>query len=83
MGDLPGDPSRPFDLLVVGEVNADVIVADPDPRPTFGQAERVVQDIRPAVGSSSVITACAAGVRRNCPSVLPAPPSAEGKPAGA
>jgi sugar/nucleoside kinase (ribokinase family) len=60
MGDLAGDPSRPFDLLVVGEVNADVIVADPDPRPTFGQAERVVQDIRPAVGSSSVITACAA-----------------------
>ena len=60
MDDLAGDPSRPFDLLVVGEVNADVIVADPDPRPTFGQAERVVQDIRPAVGSSSVITACAA-----------------------
>jgi len=60
MGDSAGDPSRPFDLLVVGEVNADVIVADPDPRPTFGQAERVVQDIRPAVGSSSVITACAA-----------------------
>jgi ribokinase len=60
MGDVAADPSRPFDLLVVGEVNADVIVADPDPRPTFGQAERVVQDIRPAVGSSSVITACAA-----------------------
>ena len=60
MGDVAGDPTRPFDLLVVGEVNADVIVADPDPRPMFGQAERIVQDIRPAVGSSSVITACAA-----------------------
>jgi sugar/nucleoside kinase (ribokinase family) len=60
MGDVAADPSRPFDLLVVGEVNADVIVADPDPRPTFGQAERLVRDIRPAVGSSSVITACAA-----------------------
>jgi sugar/nucleoside kinase (ribokinase family) len=60
MGDVAGDPTRPFDLLVVGEVNADVIVADPDPRPTFGQTERVVQDIRPAVGSSSVITAFAA-----------------------
>jgi sugar/nucleoside kinase (ribokinase family) len=60
MGDVADDPTRPFDLLVVGEVNADVIVADPDPRPTFGQAERVVQDIRPVVGSSSVITACAA-----------------------
>jgi sugar/nucleoside kinase (ribokinase family) len=60
MGDVASDPTRRFDLLVVGEVNADVIVADPDPRPTFGQAERIVQDIRPAVGSSSVITACAA-----------------------
>ena len=60
MGDVASDPTRRFDLLVVGEVNADVIVADPDPRPMFGQAERIVQDIRPAVGSSSVITACAA-----------------------
>jgi sugar/nucleoside kinase (ribokinase family) len=60
MGEVAGDPTRPFDLLVVGEVNPDVIVADPDPRPTFGQAERIVRDIRLAVGSSSVITACAA-----------------------
>ncbi len=60
MGDVTGDPTRPFDLLVVGEINPDVIVADPDPRPAFGQAERIVRDIRLAVGSSSVITACAA-----------------------
>ena len=60
MGEVAGDPTRPFDLLVVGEVNPDVIVADPDPRPAFGQAERIVQDIRLAVGSSSVIMACAA-----------------------
>ena len=60
MGEFAGDPTRPFDLLVVGEVNPDVIVADPDPRPAFGQAERIVQDIRLAVGSSSVIMACAA-----------------------
>ena len=60
MGEVAGDPTRPFDLLVVGEVNPDVIVADPDPRPAFGQAERIVGDIRLAVGSSSVIMACAA-----------------------
>lgn len=57
---IPSDPPRPFDLLVVGEVNADVIVVDADPRPVFGQAERVVRDIHMTIGSSSVITACAA-----------------------
>jgi sugar/nucleoside kinase (ribokinase family) len=60
MGDVAGDPTRPFDLLVVGEVNPDVIVADPDPRPAFGQAERIVTGIHLAIGSSSVITACGA-----------------------
>jgi sugar/nucleoside kinase (ribokinase family) len=60
MGDVAGDPTRPFDLLVVGEVNPDVIVADPAPHPAFGQAERIVRDIRLVVGSSSVITACGA-----------------------
>ena len=60
MGDVAGDQTRLFDLLVVGEVNPDVIVADRDPRPAFGQAERIVGDIRMAIGSSSVITACGA-----------------------
>jgi sugar/nucleoside kinase (ribokinase family) len=60
MGDIAGDQTRSFDLLVVGEVNPDVIVADPDPRPAFGQAERIVADIHLAIGSSSVITACGA-----------------------
>ncbi|HUP54086.1 MAG TPA: carbohydrate kinase family protein [Methylomirabilota bacterium] len=60
MGDAAGDQTRSFDLLVVGEVNPDVVVADPDPRPVFGQAERIVQDIRLTIGSSSVITACGA-----------------------
>lgn len=54
------DFPRPFDLLVVGEINPDVIVSDPDPHPVFGQAERVVREIRLAIGSSSVITACGA-----------------------
>ena len=48
------------DLLVVGEVNPDVIVCDADPRPAFGQAERIVEGIRLTVGSSSAITACGA-----------------------
>jgi sugar/nucleoside kinase (ribokinase family) len=53
-------PSADIDLLVVGEVNPDVIVWDPDPRPVFGQAERFVEGIRLTIGSSSAITACGA-----------------------
>ncbi len=51
---------RPFDILVVGEVNPDVIVSDPDPRPVFGQVERLIREIHLTIGSSSVIMACAA-----------------------
>jgi sugar/nucleoside kinase (ribokinase family) len=54
------DTTRLIDLLVVGEVNPDVIVSDADPRPVFGQAERLVREIRLTIGSSSAITACAA-----------------------
>ena len=46
-----------LDLLVVGELNADVVVTDPDPVPAFGQAERLVRDVRLTLGSSSAITA--------------------------
>ncbi len=56
----PGAGSRDVDLLVVGEVNPDVVVTDDDPRPVFGQAERVVESIRLVIGSSSAITACGA-----------------------
>lgn len=52
--------AAPLDLLVVGEVNPDIIVTDPDPVPRFGQAERIVQSVRLAIGSSSVIAACGA-----------------------
>ena len=55
------DPTdREFDILVVGEVNPDIIVSDPDPRPVFGQVERLVQAIHLTIGSSSAIMACAA-----------------------
>ena len=57
----PGIPrERDIDLLVVGEINPDVVVSDPDPRPVFGQAERIVDAIRLSIGSSSAITACGA-----------------------
>jgi sugar/nucleoside kinase (ribokinase family) len=49
-----------IDLLVVGELNADVVLTDPDPVPAFGQAERLVEDVRLTLGSSSAITACGA-----------------------
>jgi len=60
MDDGAGNMTRPLDLLVVGEVNPDVIVSDSDPRPVFGQAERLVREIRLTIGSSPAITACAA-----------------------
>jgi sugar/nucleoside kinase (ribokinase family) len=52
--------ARDIDLLVVGEINPDVVVTDPDPRPVFGQVERLVEDVRLTIGSSSAITACGA-----------------------
>ncbi len=48
------------DILVVGELNPDIVVADPDPVPVFGEVERVVRSIRMTVGSSSAIFACGA-----------------------
>ena len=41
---------RDLDLLVVGELNADIVVTDPDPVPVFGQAERLVRDVRLTLG---------------------------------
>ena len=47
-----------FDVLVVGEINPDIVVSDPDPVPVFGEVERIVGSIRITVGSSSTIFAC-------------------------
>jgi sugar/nucleoside kinase (ribokinase family) len=60
MDDGAASQTRPLDLLVVGEVNPDVVVSDPDPHPVFGQAERLVGEVRLTIGSSPAITACAA-----------------------
>jgi sugar/nucleoside kinase (ribokinase family) len=49
-----------LDLLVVGEINADLVVSGSDVEPAFGQVEKLVSRASLEVGSSSVITACAA-----------------------
>jgi sugar/nucleoside kinase (ribokinase family) len=49
-----------LDLLVVGDLNPDIVVSDADPRPVFGQAERLVEAIRVTIGGSATIAACAA-----------------------
>lgn len=56
----PRADGRDLDILVVGEINPDIVVADPDPAPRFGEVERMVASITMTVGSSSAIFACAA-----------------------
>jgi sugar/nucleoside kinase (ribokinase family) len=51
---------RDVDILVIGEINPDIVVADPDPVPVFGEVERLVGSITMTVGSSSAIFACGA-----------------------
>jgi sugar/nucleoside kinase (ribokinase family) len=46
-------------LLVLGELNADIVVEIED-LPMFGQSERIVPSIQLLLGSSSAITACGA-----------------------
>lgn len=53
-------PERNIDMVVIGEINPDIVVADPDPVPIFDEVERVVDSIRMTVGSSSAIFACGA-----------------------
>lgn len=52
--------SNRFDLLVVGEINPDLILQGKDVTPVFGQAEKLVENARLTIGSSSVIFACGA-----------------------
>jgi sugar/nucleoside kinase (ribokinase family) len=48
-----------FDLIVVGELNADLILSG-DVTPVFGQTEKLVDDASLVMGSSSAIFACGA-----------------------
>ena len=50
---------RPFDLLVAGEINPDLILSG-DVLPEFGQVEKLVDSAVLSIGSSSVIFACGA-----------------------
>ncbi len=50
---------KPFDLLVAGEINPDLILSG-DVVPAFGQVEKLVDSAALTVGSSSVIFACGA-----------------------
>ena len=50
---------KPFDILVAGEINPDLILSG-DVVPAFGQAEKLIDSAVLTVGSSSVITACGA-----------------------
>lgn len=52
--------SNPFDLVVLGDCNPDLVLADPELEPAFGQAERLVDDAELTVGGSGAIMACAA-----------------------
>jgi sugar/nucleoside kinase (ribokinase family) len=49
----------PFDILVAGEINPDLILSG-EVDPAFGQAEQLVRDARLEIGSSSAIFACGA-----------------------
>jgi sugar/nucleoside kinase (ribokinase family) len=50
---------KPFDLLVAGEINPDLILTG-NVEPAFGQAEKLVDSAELTVGSSSAIFACGA-----------------------
>jgi sugar/nucleoside kinase (ribokinase family) len=51
--------SQKYDILVVGEINADLILTG-DVEPAFGQVEKIIEDATLTLGSSAVIFACGA-----------------------
>ena len=50
---------KPFDVLVAGEINPDLILSG-DVEPAFGQVEQLVDSASLTIGSSSAIFACGA-----------------------
>lgn len=51
--------NKPFDILVAGEINPDLILSG-DVAPEFGQVEKLVDSATLTIGSSSAIFACGA-----------------------
>ena len=52
------EPTKALDLLVLGDVNPDIVVAEAEPR--FGQQEQLVASIALTIGGSAGIVAAAA-----------------------
>lgn len=50
---------KPFDLVVIGEVNPDLVLTG-DVTPAFGQVEKMVTEAALTIGSSACIFACGA-----------------------
>ncbi len=53
-------PGRDLDLLVLGDINPDLVLAAADMDVVFGQAERLVDEAALTIGGSGAIMACAA-----------------------
>lgn len=51
---------KPYDILVVGEINPDLILSDPNLSVNFGQYETLASAMTLTIGSSSAIFACGA-----------------------
>ena len=51
---------RDLDLLVLGDINPDLVLAAADMDVVFGQAERLVDEASLTIGGSGAIMACAA-----------------------
>jgi sugar/nucleoside kinase (ribokinase family) len=54
---MPSPSSRPYDILVAGEINPDLILTG-DVVPRFGQVEQLVDSATLSIGSSSAIFSC-------------------------
>lgn len=59
MSAIETQPDKVFDLVVVGELNADLILRG-EVIPEFGQVEKLLDDATLTLGSSSAIFACGA-----------------------
>jgi sugar/nucleoside kinase (ribokinase family) len=62
MSQLRSAAETDYDLVVIGDCNADLLVRGEDVVPVFGQAERLVDDASLTIGGSGGI--CAAGAAR-------------------
>lgn len=56
---MPGDDERDFDVVVVGDINADLVLSG-EVTPTYGQVELLLDDATLTIGGSSAIFACGA-----------------------